>query len=141
MKAIFKTLLILLFTLGSSSAFAVILPRINGLIRTTVGGSAVVKNTSTATFTAAIAPTSTNLNYVDLSKKGMVTFGVDHHYPTYFSAYTAQIKAIVKRYPTLGGSAIADTTIILNITYQPNNPDSLSFMDKHTITFGMAEQF
>jgi RHS repeat-associated protein len=140
MKAILKNLLAVLFMLGSYPALAAIIPQSSGLIRT-VSGTPVVKNTTTATLQAEITPTSSTTSFVDLSKRGMITLGVDHHYPEFFSSYTVQIKATVQRTPVLGGAAIADTTVILNITYQPNNPDSLSFMDKHTITFGKAEKF
>ncbi|WP_343748981.1 RHS repeat-associated core domain-containing protein [Fluviicola sp.] len=142
MNALFRKTAVLFLFLTSFSGFATVLPFTSGIVKTPVSGSPQVeRNTLTATAFTTITPTSGNTNFVDLSRKGMLSFGVDHHYPTPFTAYTAEITVVVKRYPTAGGSALADTTVIMDVTYQPNNPDSLTFQDKHTVTFGNVEAF
>jgi RHS repeat-associated protein len=132
---------VLSFVLLAFNSKAVILPYSKGLLTTPtfMGGSPIVAGTASATMSAYITPPTTGLSYTDVTKRGAITLGVDHHYSVWMSTSVTEIIVKVTRYPTLSGAAITDTNIVLRVSYYPN--DSLSFDDKHTVTFGQAEKF
>lgn len=134
-------LVVFSFVFLAFNSQAVILPYTKGLLTTPtfMGGSPIVAGTASATMTSQITPPTTSLSFVDVTKKGMITLGVDHHYSLFVNQHVTEITVKVTRYPTLTGAAITDTNIVLKVSYYPN--DSLSFDDKHTITFNQALKF
>lgn len=79
--------------------------------------------------------------YVDHSKRGVITFGVNHRYPIEFATSRIKVQLNVKRYSnyTLSSPDLPDTTIYLEISYAPN--DSLSFQDRHSVELKNVEKY
>ena len=91
--------------------------------------------------TKGVTSSLPNLTHFDAFKKGVVTFGVDHHYPQIFASMEVEIDVEVKRWSiySLSSPDMADTLIKLKINYSPN--DSLSFKDKASLIMNGLEKF
>lgn len=131
-----KLLLISLLLLTALNVGAVVLPYYQGVLPNqqfpTPGVGAYTK--------AYITPTSSITNSIDLKRMSMVTLKVDHHNPSFYDPYVAVLTVKVTRYPDITSGTSNDTTIVLTVSYQPNTPDSLTFVDKHSITLLNAEK-
>ncbi|MNJ85445.1 Ycf48-like protein [compost metagenome] len=133
-----SALLLFLFTFITSAVVAGILPYNRGILRTPHDFSSTpLVNDISGKFTTAIAPVWTGTS-IDRSKKGIVSLGVDHHFPLYMGQYRAEVKIVLTKYTTLSASGVNDT-ITLEISNYPE--DSLSFVDKQSYTFNNVEKF
>ena len=108
---------------------ATIVPAIQGQIYTPNSSTPVVVGTSTAA-TSVFIP-NISATHTDLSKTGVITFGVDHHYPTYFAPMTSiKVELYVEYWNTYSATPTTPTgttTIFMEIAY---NPATQSYEDK-----------
>lgn len=138
-RTIHIQLLLAILTLTLSfAAKAGILPTINSIKTPDSGTPAVVLTTSTAETTVTRA-TPSGGSHVDLFTKGIITFGVNHHYPQYFADMHIMIRVKITPYATAGGGAGSPDTITMEISYSPL--DSLSFRDKQSIIIPGVEKY
>jgi RHS repeat-associated protein len=120
-------------------SISAIVPVPQGKIFTPQSGSPVVQVGTSYAQTSVTLPFSSG-TFTDLSKRGVVTFGVDHHYGQVFSNSRIEIKVNASRYVTASSpTALPDTTLILAVSYSPN--DSLSFEDRHSIQLLGIEKY
>src|SRR5574343_361524 len=109
-------------------SMAAIVPVPQGKIYTPQSGTPVVQIGTNYAKTGVTLPASSG-TFIDLSKRGVVTFGVDHHYGKVFANSKIEIKVVATRYVTATSpTALPDTTLNMAISYSPN--DSLSFVDR-----------
>ncbi len=133
-----SALLLFLFIFITSVVTAGIVPYNRGVLKTPHDYSSTpLVNDPSGKFTTAIAPVWTGTS-IDRSKKGVVSLGVDHHFPANMGQYRAEVKILLTKYATLSSSGVSDT-ITLEISNYPE--DSLSFVDKQTYTFDNVEKF
>ena len=138
MKAFRYLIVFLLFAFLSQEAEAGIVPYTRGLLKTPDDfSSQVLVNDPSGAFTSEIVPVWNGLSYLDRSKKGVVTLGVNHHFQ-YWGEFTAEVKIKLTTYTTLASTGVVDT-IILKISCFPG--DSLSYLDKQSYTFDNVEKF
>ncbi|MES2557359.1 MAG: RHS repeat-associated core domain-containing protein [Bacteroidota bacterium] len=129
------TILTLTLSFGSKAG---ILPTA-GIIKTPDSGTpAVVLTTSTAMTTVMREAPSVG-SHVDLFTKGIITFGVNHHYPQYFADMHIVIEVEITPYATAGGTAGSVIPLVMEIWYSPN--DSLSFRDKQSVIIPNVEEY
>lgn len=129
-RTIHIQLVLTMFTLMLSfAATAGILPTA-GVIKTPDSGTpaVVIGNPEAETSVTRATPGG---SHVDVFTKGIITFGVNHHYPQYFSDMHIEIEVQITPYVTAGGGAGTPYTVNMEIWYSPN--DSLSFRDKQSI--------
>ncbi|WP_341903540.1 RHS repeat-associated core domain-containing protein [Fluviicola taffensis] len=102
--------------------------------------TAVVLTGSTASGTTSITPPGWSLTpTVDLTRKGVITFGVDHHYSSYVSQSTTEITVFVEKFSTYSATTPTSTeTKIMTVYYYP--VDSLSYVDENTLTIDNVEK-
>ncbi len=67
---------------------------------------------------------------VDLGNQGVVTVGIDHHYPAVVAPYQLKLGVEVKSYSATG-TLISTNTHIFNVAYAPD--DSTTFRDRMVI--------
>lgn len=139
MTAFRSIIVLLLFVLVSITATAGIVPYTRGLLKTPddISSQPLVSDPS-GMFTAEIVPVWGSLSYVDRSKKGVVSLGVNHHFPNYMGQHHAEVTIVLTTYATLAATGIVDT-ITLEVSNYPE--DSLSFLDKQMYTFDNVEKF
>jgi photosystem II stability/assembly factor-like uncharacterized protein len=131
--------LFFLFVLVSLTSSAGIVPYTRGLLKTPEDLSTrPYVNTSSGEFTTEITPIWSGLSSFDRSKKGVITFGINHHFPTTSPNFRAEVKVVLTKYATLSSSGVVDT-ITLQISNYPE--DSLSFLDKQSYVFDNVEKF
>ncbi|AEA42439.1 RHS repeat-associated core domain-containing protein [Fluviicola taffensis] len=131
--------LFFLFVLVSLTSSAGIVPYTRGLLKTPDDLSTrPYVNTLSGEFTTEITPVWSGLSYSDRSKKGVITFGINHHFPTTSPNFRAEVKVVLTKYATLSSSGIVDT-ITLQISNYPE--DSLTFIDKQSYVFDNVEKF
>src|SRR5574343_447467 len=120
-------------------SMAAIVPVPQGKIYTPQSGTPVVQIGTNYAKTGVTLPASSG-TFIDLSKRGVVTFGVDHHYGKVFANSKIEIKVVATRYVTATSpTALPDTTLNMAISYSPN--DSLSFEDRHSIQLLGIEKY
>lgn len=94
---------------------------------------------STTTGTSAITPPGWALGYTDLTRKGVVTLGVDHHYTTILSQSVTEVTVNIAKYTGYLASSPASTeTKTLRVSYYPI--DSASYVDENTVTVDNVEK-
>jgi len=121
-------------------SMAGIVPVPQGKIFTPISGSPTVTIGAPTALTQVLMPTPSTTQYVDRYKRGVVTFGVDHHYGLVFQNSRIEIKVKLQRFATIGSAtAMPDTVLNMAISYSPN--DSLSFEDRHSISFWGIEKY
>lgn len=122
--------LALIALLTAFAASAKIVPTYTS-IYTPVGGSAVIVGNPTAEANPVVAG-SLGGTYVDRFTKDVITFGVNHHYPVYFTSMRVEIRVAIQAWdnaPATGGADLVDT-IDMTVSYSPE--DSLTFNDKES---------
>jgi len=120
-------------------SMAAIVPVPQGKIYTPQIGTPVVQIGTNYAKTGVTLPASSG-TFTDLSKRGVVTFGVDHHYGKVFANSRIEIKLLATRYVTASNlTAMPDTTLNMAISYSPN--DSLNFEDRHSIQLLGIEKY
>jgi len=120
-------------------SMAAIVPVPQGKIFTPQSGTPAVQIGTSYAQTSVTLPSSSG-TFTDLSKRGVVTFGVDHHYGKVFANSKIEIKVLASRYVTVSSpTALPDTTLNMVISYSPN--DSLSFEDRHSIQLLGIEKY
>lgn len=135
-----KKILFVFFCIALSCGklYALILPYSQGILTTpTPSSPPIVKNNSTSFITSFITAPSTSLTPYDLSRKAMLTFGVNHHYETYFDEATIEITLTVKLYYN---GALTSTLpgVIMEIKNQSSG--TLTFGDKQILTYDGADK-
>jgi RHS repeat-associated protein len=130
-----KKILLVFFCmlLSIGKFYALVLPYSQGVLTTpTISSPPIVKNDPTSFITSFITPPSTSLTPYDLSRKAMLTFGVNHHYETYFDEATIEITLDIDLY--LNGSLSSSLTgVIMEIKNQSST--TLTFGDKQILTY------
>ena len=91
------------------------------------------------TGTTSITPPSWSLSSTDLTRKGVLTFGVDHHYTSIISQSKTEITVSVEKYTTYSALTPSSTeTKTMTVYYYP--VDSASYVDENTLTFDNVEK-
>jgi len=94
---------------------------------------------STASGTTSITPPGWSLSYTDLTRKGVITFGVDHHYTSIVNQSKTEITVFIEKYATYSSVTPTSTeTKTMTVYYYPI--DSLSYVDENTLTFDNVEK-
>lgn len=139
MRTFIRVLLVVFTLVFTGNAFGAIIP-FHERIYTPHGGTAVQIGQPAARTLVHLTPGGSN-PHLDRVKNGVVTFGVDHHYPVYFSSMHIKIELLVKRWTNVSvpTSSLLDTTLVMEISYSPN--DSLSFTDKQSIMLPGIEKY
>lgn len=112
-------------------------------------GNAVLLPHNTAVITGAPTLQTTTINppawatvsgqFTDLTRRGVVTFGVDHHYLTYVDQSVTEITVYINKFSSYNASsAYASETKTFRVSYYPL--DSLTYVDEHTMTFDNVEK-
>ncbi len=127
----------LLFT---TSLQATIVP-FHERIYTPVGGSSVVEVGYPSSKSDIQIVSGGASAHLDSKKIGVLTFGVDHHYPEVFGSMKVKIKVLIQRWSdyTLALPDLSDTIMTFEISYSPL--DSLSFRDKQSLTLKGLEKY
>jgi len=136
-QLIIHSFLLVLTALFGLHSRAAILPSYTS-IYTPVGGTPVSVGNPEA-FTQVVMVTPSGGTHTDRFKKGVVTFGVNHHYPNYFSSMRVEIRVHLIGWTDLSSSSDVDTTFHLEISYSPE--DSLQFTDKQSLLFENLEKY
>lgn len=99
----------------------------------------VIITGATTTGTTSITPPSWSLSYTDLTRKGVITFGVDHHYTSIISQSKTEITVSVEKYTSYSALTPSSTeTKVMTVYYYP--VDSLSYVDENTVTIDNVEK-
>ncbi len=101
----------------------------------------VISGAPTALITSITPPSWATVSgqYTDLTRKGVVTFGVDHHYLNYVDQSVTEIKVSVKKFSDHLMTSSSDIeTKMFRVSYYPL--DSLTYVDEHTMTFDNVEK-
>ncbi|WP_341900064.1 hypothetical protein [Fluviicola taffensis] len=94
---------------------------------------------STASGTSSITPPGWSLSYTDFTRKGVITFGVDHHYTSIVSQSKTEITVSIEKYATYSALTPTSTeTKTMTVYYYPI--DSLSYVDENTLTIDNVEK-
>lgn len=135
----FRSIIVfLLFAFLSLEASAEIVPYTRGLLKTPDDlSSNPIVNDPSGTFTTTIVPVWSS-SYIDRSKKGVVSLGVNHHFPVDMGQYRAEVTIELTTYETLLSPGETHTIILEISTYAQ---DSLSYLDKQMYTFGKVMKF
>ncbi|TSJ46564.1 LamG-like jellyroll fold domain-containing protein [Fluviicola chungangensis] len=119
--------------LTAGKLHAVVQPYSQGVLMTpTISSPPIVKNDPSSFITSYLTPTGISLTPYDLSRKAMLTFGVNHHYETYFDEATIEITLDIDLY--LNGSLVTPLSgVIMEIKNQSTG--TLTFGDKQILTY------
>ena len=99
----------------------------------------IILTGAATTGTTSITPPSWSLSSTDLTRKGALTFGVDHHYTSIVSQSKTEITVSVEKYTTYSALTPASTeTKTMTVYYYPI--DSASYVDENTLTFDNVEK-
>ena len=137
-----RYLFLLLTAAFPFAVYATIVPAAQGKIYTSSSSAPVVTGTSTA-MTSVFIP-DIAASHLDLSKKGVITFGVDHHYTTYFAPMTTvKVELYVEYWNTYSvtpTTPTGTTTIFMEIayntatqTYEDKQMNQLSGYEAYTV--------
>ncbi len=123
-----KTFLFVIATLfvGLGNLHAGIIEIAPAILKTTPG---VPLNLNAIT-TPGVSVTGPTANDLDQSLQGVLTVGIDHHYPANIAAYQLSMKVEVKSY-NAAGAIMSTITHTFDIAYAPN--DSTNFRDRMSI--------
>ncbi|WP_294680221.1 RHS repeat-associated core domain-containing protein [uncultured Fluviicola sp.] len=122
----FISLLVLL--LVSLNASAVFIPH----------NTMVLTGSMTSGFTTITPPSWSLSPTVDLTRKGVITLGVDHHYLNHVNQSVTEVTISIVKYTAAGGSGASPETKTLKVSYYPI--DSLTYVDENTITIDNVER-
>ncbi len=141
MKSLHRFIFLVAFSLLFTTSLQATIVPFHERIYTPVGGSSIVEvgyPSSKSDIQIISGGTSAHL---DAKKLGVLTFGVDHHYPQVFGSMKVQIKVLVQRWSdyTLTLPDLSDTVMNFEISYSPL--DSLSFRDKQSLNLKGLEKY
>ncbi|WP_343748965.1 RHS repeat-associated core domain-containing protein [Fluviicola sp.] len=99
----------------------------------------VVITGSTTWGSTAITPPGWSLSYTDLNRKGVITLGIDQHYPLFVNQSVTEVTVYLEKYASYSsGTPTSTETKVLKVSYYPI--DSATYVDKNTVTFDNVEK-
>jgi RHS repeat-associated protein len=141
MKSLHRFISLAAFSLLFTSSLQATIVPFHERIYTPVGGSSIVEVGYPSSKSDIQMVSGGASAHLDAKKLGVLTFGVDHHYPQVFGSMKVQIKVLVQRWSdyTLTLPDLSDTVMNFEISYSPL--DSLSFRDKQSLNLKGLEKY
>ncbi|MNJ86436.1 Ycf48-like protein [compost metagenome] len=104
----------------------------------------VLTGNSTSGATSITPYNQGNSNITDLTRKGVITLGVDHHYPQFVPQSVTEVTVSIRKFTNVifmspnGTQVGAPITKVLRVSYYPI--DSVTFVDENTISIEDVER-
>jgi photosystem II stability/assembly factor-like uncharacterized protein len=102
--------------------------------------SCLITGSGTYGSTYITPPGWASSSYTDLTRKGVITLGVDHHYIYYVDQSVTEVTLSITKYSSVTGLPTVDSPIskVIMVSYYPI--DSVTYVDENTITIDNVEK-